>query len=75
MERNRYIHSLRKSSYRIHIDKRLPDEDLTVNIFGIDGELIGTYLFDSSQLLGRNSIHFKYIEGRVIWLNGVKHKY
>ena len=71
MEKNRQIQSLRETPYRVHIDKRLPDEDLTVNIYGMDGDLIGTYFFDASQLTGKDSIHFRYIEGRIIWANGI----
>lgn len=71
MERNRYIHSLRESSYRIKMDGRRSDEDLTVNVYGLNDELIGSYHFKPSQLQGKNSIHFKYINGKVEWLGGV----
>lgn len=71
MERNRYIHSLRESSYRINLDGRLPSEDLTVNVYGRDGEIIGSYHFEPSQLHGKNNIHFKYINGNVEWIGGM----
>ena len=71
MERNRYIHSLRESSYKINIEGRRPDEDLTVNVYGMDGGIVGTYHFDPSQLQGKKSIHFKYRNGKVEWFGGI----
>ena len=71
MERNRYIHSLRESSYKINIEGRRPDEDLTVNVYGMDGEVVGSYHFDPSQLQGKKSIHFKYKNGNVEWFGDV----
>ena len=71
MEKNRFIHSSRESSYRIKIDGRRSDEILTVNIYGMNGEIIGLYHFDQSQLQDKNSIHFKYINGSIKWLGGV----
>ena len=71
MKRNRYIHSLRESSYKIQIDDRHPDEDLTVNVYGMDGEIVGSYNFEPSQLQGKKSIHFKYVNGNIKWLGGV----
>lgn len=47
--RNRYIHSLRESSYIINIEARRPDEDLTVNVYGMDGEVVGSYHFLPQQ--------------------------
>ena len=71
MERNRYIHSLRESSYKIKIEGRRPDEDLTVNVYGMDGEIVGSYHFEPSQLHGKNSLHFKFINGNVEWFSGI----
>lgn len=71
MERNRYIHTLRETSYKVNIKNRLPNEDLTVNVYGLKGELIGSYHFDAHQLQGKNSIHFKFLNGHVVWQGGV----
>lgn len=71
MERNRYIHSLRETPYKIDIKNRFPNDDLTVNVYGLEGELVGSYHFSPHQLQGRDSIHFKFINGNVVWLGGV----
>ena len=71
MERNRYIHSLRETPYKIDIKNRFPNDDLTVNVYGLEGELVGSYHFSPHQLQGRDSIHFKFINGNVVWLSGV----
>ena len=71
MERNRQIHSRRETPYKIDIKNRFPNDDLTVNVYGLEGELIGSYHFDAHQLQGKNSIHFKYINGNIVWLGGV----
>jgi hypothetical protein len=71
MERNRYIHSLRETSYKIDIKNRISNDDLTVNVYGLKGELVSSYHFDARQLQGKNSIHFKFINGNVVWLGGV----
>lgn len=71
MERNRYIHSLRETSYKIDIKNRISNDDLTVNVYGLKGELVGSYHFDANQLQGRKSIHFKFINGNVVWFGGV----
>ena len=71
MERNRYIHSLRETSYKIDIKNRIPNDDLTVNVYGLKGELVGSYHFCAQQLHGKNSIHFKFKNGNVVWLGGV----
>lgn len=67
MERNRYIHSLRETPYKVNIERRMPNENLIVNIIGIDGNLIGRYSFSATELEGKKSIHFKYIDGKIIW--------
>lgn len=67
MERNRIIHTLRETSYKVDIKNRLDDEDLTVNVFGTDNKLIGAYYFESSQLQGKKSIHFYYKNGEIEW--------
>ena len=71
MERNRFIHSLRETSYKIDIKNRLSNDDLTVNVYDLERELVGSYYFEAHQLQGRNSIHFKFINGNVIWLGNV----
>lgn len=71
MEKNRYIHSPRETSYKIDIKNRIPNDDLIVNVYGMGGELVGSYHFDAHQLQGKNSIHFKFINGNVVWLGGV----
>lgn len=71
MERNRYIHSLRETSYKIDINNRISNDNLTVNVYRLKGELVGSYQFDAQQLQGKNSIHFKFINGNVVWLGGV----
>ena len=71
MERNRYIHSLRETSYKIDIKNRMSNDNLTVNVYGLKGELVGSYQFDVHQLQGKNCIHFKFINGNVVWLGGV----
>lgn len=71
MERNRYIHSLRETSYKIDIKNRISNDDLTVNVYGLKGELVGSYHFDANQLQGIKSIHFKFINGNVVWFGGV----
>lgn len=71
MERNRYIHSLRETAYKIDIKNRISNDDLTVNVYGLEGELVGSYYFHAHLLQGKNSIHFKFINGNVIWLGGV----
>lgn len=71
MERNRYIHSLRETSYKIDIKNRFPNDDLTVNVYGLEGELVGSYHFNPHQLQGRDRIHFKFINGNVVWLGGI----
>lgn len=68
MERNRYIHSLQETSYRIELDDLRPTEDLTVNVYGLDGNIVGSYHFEPLQLHGKKSIHFKYINGKVEWI-------
>ena len=47
MERNRYIHSQRETSYKIDLKNRIPNDDLTVNVYGLKGELVGSYQFDT----------------------------
>ena len=74
MIKNRYIHSRRETPYRIHIEERNVDEDLVVNIYGIDENLIGAYHFDAVQLNGKNSIHFKYIDDSICWCGGISPK-
>lgn len=69
MESNRIIHTLRETPYKVDIKNRLDDEDLTVNVFGTDNKLIGSYHFEPSQLQGKKSIHFKYINGIIEWSN------
>lgn len=71
MERNRRIHTPRETPYRVNIEGRMPNEDLIVNIIGIDGNQIGSYFFSAVELKGKKSIHFKYIESKVIWMGGV----
>ena len=71
MERNRYIHSQRETSYKIDLKNRIPNDDLTVNVYGLKGELVGSYQFDTHQIQKKNSIHFKFINGNVVWLGGV----
>ena len=61
MERNRRIHSLRETPYKVDLEGRMPNEDLTVNIIDIDGNQIGHYIFLAIELKGKKSIHFKYI--------------
>lgn len=71
MERNRRIHTLRETPYKVNLEGRMPNEDLIVNISGIDGDLIGRYFFSAIELKGKKSIHFKYIDSKVIWMGGV----
>jgi hypothetical protein len=72
MERNRYIHSLRESAYKIDIENLHTNEELTVNIYGMQKELIGSYHFYAKQLKDKKSIHFKYINGKINWLGGIE---
>lgn len=71
MERNRYIHTLRETPYKVDIEGRLSNDDLIVNIFGIDGNQIGRYFFTAAELKGKRSIHFKFVDGKIVWLGGV----
>ena len=71
MERNRYIHTLRTTPYKIDMENRNPNDDLIVNVYGLEGELVGSYRFDAHQLQGKKSIHFKFIDGKVVWQGGV----
>ena len=71
MERNRFIHTLRKTPYKVDLRGRMPNENLNVNIYGIDGNQIGRYFFSAMELKGKNSIHFKYMGGKITWLGGV----
>lgn len=71
MERNRRLNPDNReasSSYKINIEKRLPDEDLVVNIYDENGSPFRTYHFDAKQLCGRKSIHFKYANGSIDWI-------
>lgn len=74
MESNRIIHSLRETPYRINLKNRLDNDDLTVNVFETDNRLIGSYHFESSQLQGKKSIYFKYINGGIEWSNNLVSK-
>ena len=70
MEKNRYLSPksrLADSSYKIDIKKRLPEEDLIVNVFMDDDTLYHSYHFEADQLQGRNSIHFKDEKWNIIW--------
>jgi hypothetical protein len=71
MERNRYIHTLRETPYKVDIEGRISNDDLIVNIYGIDGNQIGRYCFTAAELKGKRSIHFKYVDGKIVWLGGV----
>lgn len=71
MEKNRHIHTLRETPYRVNIEGRMSNEDLIVNIIGIDGNQIGRYFFSAIELKGKKSIHFKYLNGKIIWIGGV----
>ena len=71
MERNRYIHTLRETPYKVDIERRISNDDLIVNIFGIDGNQIGRYFFTAAELKGKRSIHFKFVDGKIVWLGGV----
>lgn len=75
MERNRYIHTLRETPYKVNIEGRMPNEDLIVNIYGIDGNQIGLYFFKAVELKGKKSIHFKYIDSKIIWLEDIKPRF
>ena len=37
---------------------------------GIDGNQIGRYFFTAVELKGKRSIHFKYVNGEIVWLGG-----
>jgi hypothetical protein len=75
MERNRYIHTLRETPYKVDIEGRTSNDDLIVNIYGIDGNQIGRYFFTTAELKGKRSIHFKYVDGKIVWLGGVMPSY
>lgn len=70
MEKNRYLSPMSRledSPYKVDIKKRLPSEDLIVNVFKEDGTLYHSYHFEADQLQGRNSIHFKEENGNIEW--------
>lgn len=75
MERNRYIHTLRETPYKVDIERRISNDDLIVNIYGIDGNRIGRYFFTAVELKGKRSIHFKYIDSKIIWLEDIKPRF